>query len=64
MERNFPSIYLYGIESADNDNQAAKVRVAFSRERVDIPRGDKEGEWTCKIVPAATLATTKHPNTF
>ncbi|KAL8842059.1 MAG: hypothetical protein Q9170_000662 [Blastenia crenularia] len=45
LERNHPTIYLYGKESTDNDNQAAKVRIAFSRERYDIPRGDKEGEW-------------------
>ena len=50
LERNYPSIYLYGKESADSDNQAAKVRISFSRERNDLPRGDKEGEWTCKIV--------------
>ena len=51
MERNFPMIYLYGPGSADGDNEAAKVRVAFSRERDDRSRGDKaEGEWTCKIV--------------
>ncbi|KAL8820822.1 MAG: hypothetical protein Q9223_001046 [Gallowayella weberi] len=49
LERNYPSIYLYGEASSDNSNQAAKVRIAFSRERDDRPRGDKEGEWTCKI---------------
>ncbi|KAL8876571.1 MAG: hypothetical protein Q9198_005262, partial [Flavoplaca austrocitrina] len=49
LERNFPSIYLYGRDSADNDSQAAKVRIDFSRERDERPRGDKEGEWTCKI---------------
>ncbi|KAL8790312.1 MAG: hypothetical protein Q9213_000664 [Squamulea squamosa] len=49
LQRNYPSIYLYGEESADNDNRAAKVRIDFSREREDRPRGDKEGEWTCKI---------------
>ncbi|KAL8847325.1 MAG: hypothetical protein Q9221_007641 [Calogaya cf. arnoldii] len=49
IERNYPSIYLYGLEPADNDNQAAKVRIDFSRERDERPRGDKEGEWTCKI---------------
>ncbi|KAL8772947.1 MAG: hypothetical protein Q9209_001967 [Squamulea sp. 1 TL-2023] len=49
LQRNYPSIYLYGEESADNDNQAAKVRIDFSREREERPRGDKEGEWTCKI---------------
>lgn len=50
LERNYPSIYLYGEETTDNNNQAAKVRIAFSRERDERPRGDKEGEWTCKIV--------------
>ncbi|KAI4087581.1 MAG: hypothetical protein LQ339_008869 [Xanthoria mediterranea] len=49
IERNYPSIYLYGKESADNDGQAAKVRIDFSRERDERPRGDREGEWTCKI---------------
>lgn len=44
-------IYLYGKCSADNGDQGAKVRIAFSREREDRNRGEKaEGEWTCKIV--------------
>ena len=55
LERNFPSIYLYGRDSADNDSQAAKVRIDFSRERDERPRGDKEGEWTCKIVCFASI---------
>ncbi|KAL8651214.1 MAG: hypothetical protein Q9210_003386 [Variospora velana] len=55
LERNYPSIYLYGKEPADNDNQAAKVRIAFSRERADVPRGDKEGEWICKILDMSTF---------
>lgn len=51
VERNYPTIYLYGNESADGDEQAAKVRIAFSRERDDRNRAEKqEGEWTCKIV--------------
>ncbi|KAL8673335.1 MAG: hypothetical protein Q9168_002259 [Polycauliona sp. 1 TL-2023] len=49
IERNYPFIQLYGQDSADNDGQAAKVRIDFSRERDERPRGDKEGEWTCKI---------------
>ncbi|KAI4118238.1 MAG: hypothetical protein LQ345_001680 [Seirophora villosa] len=57
LERNYPSIYLYGKESPDNDNQAAKVRVAFSREKVDVPRGDKEGEWICKICTFVNFPT-------
>ena len=44
-------IYLYGNVAADSDKQAAKVRIAFSRERDDRNRGEKsEGDWTCKIV--------------
>ena len=51
MERNYPTISLYGNNSADGDASAAKVRIAFSRERDDRSRGEKaEGEWTCKIV--------------
>ncbi|KAL8667204.1 MAG: hypothetical protein Q9202_000777 [Teloschistes flavicans] len=51
LKDNYPSIYLYAKEPADGDDQAAKVqvRIAFSRERDDRPRGDKEGEWACKI---------------
>ena len=46
VERNYPIIYL-----SDNDDQAAKVRIAYSRERDDRSRGEKaDGEWTCKIV--------------
>lgn len=51
LERNYPIIHLYGKGSADGDEQAAKVRVAFSRERDDRSRAEKaEGEWACKIV--------------
>lgn len=51
VERNYPMIYLYGNGSSDNDDQAAKVRILYSRERDDRSRGEKaEGEWTCKIV--------------
>ena len=51
LERNYPMIYLYGRSSTDIDDEAAKVRIAFSRERDDRGRGEKaDGEWTCKIV--------------
>ncbi|MCJ1473492.1 hypothetical protein MMC13_002143 [Lambiella insularis] len=50
LERNYPIIHIYGKGSADGDEQAAKVRVAFSRERDDKSRVERpEGEWTCKI---------------
>lgn len=51
VERNYPTIYLYGNGSTDNDDEAVKVRIAYSREREDRGRVDKpEGEWTCKLV--------------
>ena len=51
MERNYPMMYLYGKNATDGDDQAAKVRVAFSREREDRNRPEKsDGEWACKIV--------------
>ena len=51
LERNYPIIYLYGKGSEDGDQEAAKVRLAFSRERDDRSRPEKaEGEWTCRIV--------------
>ena len=50
VERSYPLIYLYGSNTSDNDGEAAKVRIAYSRER-DDRHGDKpDGEWTCKIV--------------
>lgn len=51
VESNYPMIYLYGNGSTDSDDQAAKIRIAFSRERDDRNRGEKaDGEWICKIV--------------
>ena len=56
LERNFPMIYLYGKGTADSDDQVAKVRIAFSRERDERSRLEKaEGEWTCKIVSSQTF---------
>ena len=58
VERNYPMIYLYGNGSTDNDDQAAKVRIAYSRERDDRSRGEKaDGEWTCKIVRSCLSQT-------
>ena len=51
VERNYPMIYLYGSNTAEDKGEAAKVRIAFSREREDRDRSERaEGEWTCKIV--------------
>lgn len=44
-------IYLNGNGSTDSDDQAAKIRIAYSRERDDRNRGEKaDGEWVCKVV--------------
>ena len=51
MERNYPIIYLYRDDSSKGDQKAAKIRIAFSRERDDRNRGEKtDGEWICRIV--------------
>lgn len=50
LERNFPTIYLYGNSASHTDNRGIKVRIAYSREREDRNRVRAEGEWACKIV--------------
>ncbi|KAI9662113.1 MAG: hypothetical protein M1831_002809 [Alyxoria varia] len=47
MDQNFPMIYLYGSTSGEKDAQAAKVRIAFSKERENREKPD-DG-WTCPI---------------
>ncbi|KAI9709377.1 MAG: hypothetical protein M1812_007713 [Candelaria pacifica] len=48
LERNHPAIYLYGNPSADGDDKAAKVNIAFSRERDDREKAERaEGGWIC-----------------
>ncbi|KAL9101017.1 MAG: hypothetical protein Q9163_003683 [Psora crenata] len=49
VERSYPIIYLYGNNTTDNDHEAAKVRIAYSRERDDRRAEKAEGDWTCKI---------------
>lgn len=57
VESNYPMIYLNENGSTDSDDQAAKIRIAFSRERDDRNRGEKaDGEWTCKIVSAKAFS--------
>lgn len=48
MEQNAPTLYLYG-QKPGNGDRAAKVRIAYTRER-DDRRGRPEGEWTCRNV--------------
>lgn len=51
VESNYPMIYLNGNGLTDSDDQAAKIRIAYSRERDDRNRGEKaDGEWVCKNV--------------
>ncbi|OKL62780.1 hypothetical protein UA08_01858 [Talaromyces atroroseus] len=46
MDQNAPILYLYGRKHG-NDDRAAKVRIAYTRER-DDRRARPEGEWTCR----------------
>lgn len=50
LDRYYPTIYLYGQSTSDGDEEAAKVRIAFSREREDRRAEKADGEWICKIV--------------
>ncbi|KAE8390914.1 hypothetical protein BDV23DRAFT_154111 [Aspergillus alliaceus] len=56
VERNFPSIYLYG-PSAGRDDRGTKVRIAYSREREDRARARAEGDWTCKNCAIVNYST-------
>lgn len=61
MDRNHPHIYLYG-RNANDDEQSAKVSIAYSRERGDR-RGDvADGEWICKMVHFIDNTTLLHAN--
>lgn len=48
MQANFPTIYL-SRSAASGDNEAAKVRIAYSRERSTNDPA-VEGDWTCQNV--------------
>ena len=49
MDRNYPSLYLYGDSSkAAGDPDEAKVRISYGRERRDN-RSD-EADWICPSV--------------
>ncbi len=50
VDRNFPHLTMYGRESADGDETAAKVRVVYSRDRDDRSRTEKTDEWQCAVV--------------
>lgn len=49
MDQNYPFIYLYGESNQpQGDNESAKVRIAFGRERKD--NRVEEGDWICTAV--------------
>jgi hypothetical protein len=52
MERNHPLLYLYGDSSSTGNDEAAKVRIAYTREKHDQSNEKAEGEWICKVVSA------------
>jgi hypothetical protein len=47
MDRNYPTLYLYGDGSSKSD--ASKVRIAYGRERKEATKGD-DGDWICANV--------------
>jgi hypothetical protein len=53
MERNHPLLYLYGDSSFTGSDEAAKVHIAYTREKHDHSE-KAEGEWICKVVSAAS----------
>lgn len=48
MQKNYPLIYL-SRDQTHGDDEAAKVRIAYSRER-NANDPSMEGDWTCKNV--------------
>lgn len=62
MERNYPLLYLYGDSSSTGNDEAAKVRIAYTREKHDHSNEKGEGEWICKVVsgPVVWLCTGAH----
>lgn len=53
LERHYPSISLYGPYDPTQaaDTEAAKVRIAFSRDKDDRDRpGKNDDDWNCEIV--------------
>jgi hypothetical protein len=54
MDRNYPFIYLYG-DSNKSKGDAAKVRIAFGKERKDLNRSE-DVEWSCaNVCPIAAI---------
>jgi hypothetical protein len=49
VERNYPTLHLH-CKAEDGHDEAATVRVAYSRERGGERNERAEGEWECKIV--------------
>jgi hypothetical protein len=56
MERHHPLLYLYGDSSSTGSDEAAKVRIAYTREKHDHSSEKAEGEWICKVVSAPIIA--------
>ena len=55
MERHHPLLYLYGASSSTGSDEAAKVRIAYTREKHDHGNEKAEGEWICKVVSVPSL---------
>ena len=58
LEQNHPILYLYGNDTTDSDAKAAKVRIAYSRERDDRNKDPTEAKWICHYVSMALTIVT------
>lgn len=60
LDRNYPSMLLYGTYDPNNAAPAepTKVRIAYSRERDDRDRaGKSEDDWKCDVVCSVILVS-------
>lgn len=57
IERNQGILYLYGSTSSANHDEAARVRINYTREKGSSAREPMEGEWTCRICNVLNFAT-------
>jgi hypothetical protein len=64
MDRNHPLLYLYGDSSSAGSEEAAKVRIAYTREKHDHSNEKVEGEWICKVVSALSSHFWTRPHYF
>lgn len=58
MDKNAPEIYIYGSSGSNGNDQGARVRITYTREREDRGQNRADGDWICQMVrisPAAAI---------